>query len=122
MSLLNRFSSSRLPACAHEKPHLHKRGDTFLRVLTIPTEIPDGYFVGWTAMSQARTPNGDLVAEFECAWGDPATTRHLTVKCIDTRGWNLGPVEIDVQFRRDLDGVVRSTSTATITIVKDITA
>lgn len=121
MSLPSRFSHSRHADGCHKTASSHRRGDTFARLLTIPTAIPDGFFVGWTPTAQARTQKGQLVAEFVCEWSDPVTTRQLTVKCIDTSAWPLVPLDVDVQFKRDADGVVRSTSTVTFAIVKDIT-
>lgn len=99
-----------------------KRGDSFDRLANIPDTFADGYFVGWTVKCQLRTAqHGKLIAELECAWVDPATTRILTVRDLDTKDWPLGDAEMDIQFTRTQDGYVRSTSTIAFTITKDIT-
>ncbi len=102
-------------------PPQHKAGDSFERLLTIPPEFADGFFVGWTPKSEIRNEAGHLVAACQCQWLDPATTRHLSLSVLDTKGWKPGLVEIDVQFTRAADGKVMSTTTATFTVVKDVT-
>lgn len=102
-------------------PPQHKAGDSFERLLTIPPEFADGFFVGWTPKSEIRNESGHLVAACQCQWLDPATTRHLSLSVLDTKGWKPGLVEIDVQFTRASDGKVMSTTTATFTVVKDVT-
>lgn len=102
-------------------PPQHKAGDSFERLLTIPLEFSDGFFVGWTAKSEIRNAAGHLVAACTCDWLDPATTRHLSLIVVDTKGWKPGLVEIDVQFTRSSDSKVMSTTTATFTVVKDVT-
>lgn len=99
----------------------HKRGDSFHRLASIPESFADGYFLGWTVSSQIRTKPGKLVAELTCEWVDPATTRTLSLKALDTKAWAVGAVEMDIQFTRSSDGFVLSTSTISFEIVKDIT-
>lgn len=99
----------------------HKRGDSFHRLASIPDTFADGYFVGWSVSSQIRTKPGKLVAVLDCEWEDAATTRTLSLKAIDTTGWAVGPVEMDIQFVRSSDGFVLSTSTVAFEIIKDIT-
>jgi len=99
----------------------HKRGDSFHRLASIPDTFADGYFVGWAVTSQIRTKPGKLVAELACEWDDPATTRTLSLKALDTTAWTVGPVEMDIQFVRTSDGFVLSTSTVAFEIIKDIT-
>ena len=79
-------------------PPQHKAGDSFERLLTIPPEFADGFFVGWTAKSEIRNEAGHLVAACTCDWLNPVTTRHLSLTVIDTKGWKPGLVEIDVFF------------------------
>lgn len=99
-----------------------KRGDSFDRLTNIPDAFVDGHFVGWTVTAQVRTAQyGKLLADLECAWIDPTTTRILSVKCLDTRSWIVGPAEMDIQFVRDTDGYTISTSTIRFDIVRDVT-
>lgn len=99
----------------------HKVGDSFTRVLTIPTEFGDGYFVGWVPRSQFRDAEGVLIAEVVCEWLDPVTTRVLKLRVVNTTTWPLGTALIDVQFTRTADGEVMSTTTAKLTVVQDVT-
>lgn len=100
----------------------HKRGDSFVLVATIPAAFADGHFVGYTPAGQVRAPGGDaLVADLVLEWADPATTRHLKITAMDTRAWPLGLCLFDIQFTRDFDGYVTSTSTAGIRVNKDAT-
>lgn len=99
----------------------HKQGDSFTRLLAIPAEFADGYFTGWTVKSQVHTEAGDLLSDCACTWLDAATTRNLKLRVADTSAWPVGRVLIDVQFTRTADGEVMSTTTATISVVKDVT-
>lgn len=103
-------------------PPQHKVGDSFTRSLEIPGEFADGYFADWTVKSQVRTLAGLLVADVVCGWLDPATTRHLLLTVANTTAWKPGTVEMDVQFTRTSDGYVMSTTTASLTVTKDVTA
>lgn len=99
-----------------------KRGDSFDRLANIPEAFADGHFVGWTITAQVRTAQyGKLLAELECTWVDPLTTRILSVKAIDTRNWIVGDAEMDIQFVRDSDGYTISTSTVVFNVVRDVT-
>ena len=108
-------------------PPQHKAGDSFTRLLPIPSEfpdgtpLPDGYFVGWVPTSQIRNEAGVLVADVNCTWLDPVTTRNLKLRVDNTRGWKPERVLIDVQFTRTADNEVMSTTTASFTVTKDIT-
>lgn len=99
----------------------HKRGDTFTRLLQVPAEFADGFFVGWVPRCQVRTAAGALVAEVVPEWLDAAATRNLKLRVADTTGWPLGAMELDVQFTRTADGEVMSTTTASFTVGKDVT-
>lgn len=100
----------------------HKRGDSFDRLANIPDTFTDGYFVGWTVTSQVRTSQyGKLLANLECVWVDPVTTRVLSIKSLSTSSWSLGTAEMDIQFVRNTDGYTISTSTVSFEVVKDIT-
>lgn len=111
----------------------HKRGDTFDYVATIPDTFTDGYFVGWDVTAQVRKAasgplaqlsapvDGELVAQLDVTWTDPATTRELRLLKIDTKDWPLVPLEFDVQFRRVSDGYTLSTATEKLVVIKDVT-
>jgi len=101
-------------------PIAHKRGRSFDLVATIPEQFPDGHFVGWTVASQIRRGNGDLVADLQVTWLDAATTRHLHLLQLDTHGWPVSTVYMDVQLTRP-DGYTLSTSTVSILVDKDVT-
>lgn len=99
-----------------------KRGDSFDRLTNIPDTFADGHFVGWTVTAQVRTAKyGKLLADLVCAWADPVTTRILSVKCLDTTSWVVGPAEMDIQFVRNDDGYTISTATLQFDIVRDVT-
>lgn len=102
-------------------PNQHKAGDSFTRLLAIPPEFADGYFVGWTVKSQVRTEAGELVSECACSWLDAVTTRNLKIRVANTTAWAPGRLLVDVQFTRTADSEVMSTTTATIHVVKDVT-
>ena len=53
----------------------HKRGDGFDLALQLPDQFVDGHFAGWDIRSQVRSTSDALVAELNCAWADPLTTR-----------------------------------------------
>lgn len=118
-------------ATAPKLPPQHKVGDTFTRLLPIPTAfpdgtpLPDGYFLGWAPTSQIRDKAGALIADAVCTWLEPvATTRNLSIRVADTTGWARWAgesVDIDVQFRRTVDGETMSTTTASFALVKDVT-
>lgn len=101
----------------------HKRGDTFTQVATIGEEFEDGYFSDWTPSCQIRDVFGLLVSTAQIAWGDPGTNRYLLIVVEDTSawpisGWNL---RMDIQLTRQEDGVVQSTETQQITVIRDVT-
>lgn len=102
---------------------VHKCGDSFDVVLTIPPTFANGYFVGYTVTSQIRQPGADgaKVADLTCTWVDALTTRALRLQCLNTSAWTPGPAVFDVQFKRTSDGYVMSTSTAQLALVPDVT-
>lgn len=100
--------------------HIH--GDTFDKVVTIPTGLADGYFAGWEVRSQIRElKTGELIEELVCAWADPVTTRTLSVRCLDTSAWPIGHAEFDIQFKRPSDGFTLSTKRHAITVERGVT-
>ena len=102
-------------------PPQHKAGDSFTRLMVVPAEFADGYFTGWTVKSEIRNEAGHLVAACTCEWLDPLTTRNLKLRVANTSAWKPGLAFIDVQFTRTSDGEVMSTTTASFTVVKDVT-
>ncbi len=99
----------------------HKRGDSFSRLITIPADLADGHFVGWTMAGQVRDEAGNLLATLTCAWVDPQTTRDLRVTVLSTTAWPVGAAELDVQFTRTSDGWVQSTETHRFKVIRDVT-
>jgi hypothetical protein len=100
----------------------HKRGDSFDRLINIPSAFADGYFVGWTVSAQVRTAQyGAAIDDLVCTWIDPVKTRILSIKRLDTKLWPIGLAEMDVQFTRDSDGYTTSTSTLQFEVVRDVT-
>ena len=102
-------------------PPQHKAGDSFTRLMVVPDAFADGYFTGWEVKSEIRNEAGHLVAACVCEWLDALTTRNLKLRVVNTTSWRPGLVFIDVQFTRTADGEVMSTTTASFTVVKDIT-
>jgi hypothetical protein len=103
--------------------HRHKRGDTFdlsgsVSALVEGEPVPD--FTNWVGASQIRDARGQLVAELEFEWLDPAE-RLVRIKApATTDAWPIGPVRMDVQLTSPDEKVI-STETVTIEIVEDIT-
>ena len=109
-----------MTTCNPSEPFAHKRGASFHALIQIPAAFADGHFAGWALKSQARTDKDVLLAELTVAWADPATTRVLVLKCLDTTTWPIGPAYLDVKLT-DPDGFVMPTSTAAFYVVQDIT-
>lgn len=107
---------------AQKDPIPLKQGDSFDQMVTIPADFPDGYFLGWDVSSQLRDADGNVIATLDTSWGDPATTRTLRLLKIDTTAWPVGTAKFDVQFKRQSDGYVLSTSTAKLKVTEDVTA
>lgn len=98
----------------------HKRGASFHALVQIPMAFADGHFAGLALESQVRTESDVLLASLAVEWADPATTRVLVLKCLDTTTWAIGPAYVDVKLT-DPNGFVMPTSTAVFYVVKDIT-
>lgn len=101
----------------------HKRGDSWSYIGKAGIKDASGALLdltGWEIASQARVAKtGVVVATFDCAWIDPAEQTY-THQALDTTGWPLGDIELDVQFTSP-SGFVVSTPTAVLSIVKDVT-
>lgn len=101
---------------------IHKTGDSFDYLCPIPDSFIDGYFTNWSVSAQVRTIQYQkLIAELDCTWADPVTTRSLKLLKINTSTWPIGSAEMDVQFVRISDGYTISTDTVSISIIRDIT-
>ena len=99
----------------------HIRGASFTRLMPIPEQFGDGYFVGWVATSEIRDTDGKLVASAVCEWLNPATTRGLKVRVANTNSWPAGDLLIDVKFLRTADGEVMKTTTARFSVSAGVT-
>lgn len=100
----------------------HKRGDTFEHVTYFPdveTETSD--FVGWVPTCQLRTMQGVLISDVVTAWVDPLTALHISLEVADTSTWPVGPAVFDIQFTRESDSTIISTSTKVLHIIEDVT-
>lgn len=100
----------------------NKRGDTF--TVTGVRHTAAGAPVnltGYTLRSQAREPvTGDLLAELSVVITNAALGQFtLSAAAVVTADWNPGTYELDVEF--SIGGVVDSTETTTLEVVKDIT-
>lgn len=102
------------------RPH-HIRGASFSRLLSIPSQFADAFFVGWTVASQIRDASGRLVADVQCTWLDAATTRDLLLSVNQTEGWPAGELLIDIKFTRTSDGHVIKTTTARFLVGAGVT-
>lgn len=100
--------------------HIH--GDSFDYVVTMPTSFANGYFTGWTVTSQVRTTKyQEFVADLQCSWVDPVTTRDLKLFLLSTTSWPIGDCQMDVQFVRNSDKYTFSSNVESITVVRDVT-
>lgn len=111
--------------------HTHKQGDSWSTVgqATIK-DLTTGELVDltdWQIASELRTPGGELIAAFDCAYTgtttDPATqvqTQTFTHIATTTSNWPVGLAELDVQFTSP-SGQVVSTDTQVIKVLRDVT-
>lgn len=99
----------------------HIKGASWSRLLSIPSQFSDAFFVGWTVTSQIRDPSGKLIAEVQCEWLDAATTRDLLLSVNQTDSWPSGDLLIDIKFTRNSDGHVLKTTTARFLVGTGVT-
>ena len=99
----------------------HTRGASFQLMARIPSRFVDGHFMDWAPTSQVRTEKGDLVAELEVTWDDPATARVLVLRSLDTSAWAIGAASFDVRLTAP-DGFVLHTTPVPFYIVKGVTS
>jgi len=98
----------------------HKRGDTLEWVVTLTQDGSAVDISGWTISSDVR--NGDtLIQSLTVAITDGANgVFSLSATPTETASWTLGTHSVDIELIDDSDFVV-SSSTFTLTLVKDIT-
>ena len=105
-----------MPYLDPSAPFEFKRGDTFLVAAVLPESVRPT-LAGAVARSQIRRPDGRLVATLDVT----LTTDQIVLGFSgSTQDWQLGQVEIDVQFALT-SGIVASTGTTTFNVVKDVT-
>src|SRR5574343_43597 len=98
----------------------HKQGASFSKILKIPSNFEDGYFVDWVVRAQVRKPDGTLIDELTCEFTDN-TTRYLRIEKINTDSWPLSRVVFDIRMTRNLDNYTLISNTLAIDIVDNIT-
>lgn len=106
------------------EPTQFSKGTTFSFLMQIPDDIPAGLLKGYLPTAQLRKfksnqANG-LIADLNCFWADPKTTKLLTVYHNLTDDWPVGLAEMDVLFESANGSKIRST-TVQIQIVRGIT-
>ena len=110
---------------AEREPFEFKRGATFMVAMSVPENVPLGYFSNWTAEAQIRKAGNDnasgLIEDLVFTWTDPEDTRHFTLTSEDTSDWPLGLAEIDVKFTSNENGRVATTKTVQLEITRNIT-
>lgn len=101
-----------------------KRGTTFSYLLKIPDTVEDGFFSSWKPTAQLRREKNDsaagLIAEFACAWDNPAIARHVLVHHNMTEKWPLGNAELDILLTSAGGQTIRS-RTLLVNIQRGIT-
>ena len=99
----------------------HKRGDTFQYdcVVQESKKGPPLDLTGWTIRSQLRDLRDHLICEF-CITIVNAVEGRYRLSAGDTSDWVPGAAAMDIEYR-DAGGVVRSTETMAVTVLKDET-
>jgi len=91
-----------------------KRGDSFDFSGPVTIKNADGAEVtdltGWTATSQIRDKDGELISDLEVTITDPATRKIRVRATGSTSDWTLGRAFTDIQFLSP-DGIISSTQT-----------
>ncbi|GAD20969.1 hypothetical protein [Acidovorax sp. MR-S7] len=93
------------------------RSATFDLLARIPDRFTDGQFAGWEPASELRNAKDELIATLDVEWVDPATTRMLRLRMLDTSGWPLGMASFDIRLESPAGERVYTTSQA-VNIVK----
>uniref|UniRef100_A0AB39ACL0 L-shaped tail-fiber protein n=1 Tax=Erwinia phage Fifi051 TaxID=3238787 RepID=A0AB39ACL0_9CAUD len=100
------------------------KGQTFSFLMKIPDSVEAGFFKGYLPKAQLRkyksNQSNGLIANLNCFWADPKTTKMLTLYDNATENWPVGLAELDVLFQSAEGSLIRST-TVTVQIVRGIT-
>lgn len=99
----------------------HTRGDTFNYIVTLESNIPDGYFSEYVPTCQIRDLQDAVIADVVTSWVDQVTARNVSLHVSATSAWPVGQAVFDVQFKRASDGDTQSTWPRRFTIVADVT-
>ena len=108
-----------------DEPNLvFTRGQTFSFVMQLPDTIKNGFMRNYLPKAQIRKyksnqANG-LIADLNCFWADPKTTKMLTLYHNLTDNWPVGLAELDVVFE-GADGTAIRSTTVVVQIVRGIT-
>ena len=99
----------------------HKRGDTFQYdcVLREKKNGPAIDISGWQIRSHLRDLKDTLICEFSVQVLE-AAAGHYQLSAADTRTWQPGNAAMDIEYR-DAQGVIRSSETLNVLILKDET-
>jgi hypothetical protein len=99
----------------------HKRGDTFQYdcVVREKKNGPPVDITSWTIRSQLRDLRDRLLCEFTITILNAAEGRYR-LSAGDTTDWAPGAAAMDIEYR-DAGGVVHSTETMAVTVLKDET-
>lgn len=110
-----------MSTCSPAVPFNHTRGASFQLMARIPSRFADGHFAGWVPTSQVVGEKDQPVATLQVEWDDPATTRVLALRCLETDAWPVGPARFDVRLTGP-DGFVLITTSVHFNIVKGATS
>ena len=99
-------------------------GQTFSFIMQIPDTVKSGALRHYLPKAQIRKyksnqANG-LIADLNCFWADPKTTKMLTLYHNLTDNWPVGLAELDVVFE-GADGTSIRSTTVAVQIVRGIT-
>lgn len=101
---------------------IHKQGSSWDYIFNIPEEYADGYYSDWTVTAQLRSAKTNtLLNDIVCEWSDE-TTRVLRLFILDTSALTLGDALMDIRFKRNSDGYVRTTTTEKVRIEAGVTS
>lgn len=95
-----------------------KRGDTFAYSFELTDNGTPLTGIAGQLKSQVRTNGGDLLSELAIA--ETATPGTYVATAASTAEWPVKTVYFDIQ-RTDSNGVVTSTDTVGIDVIKDVT-
>jgi hypothetical protein len=101
-----------------------KRGDTFDLECTAYESLdgPARSLAGWSIRSQVRSQSGALLTELVVTMTDVATGSYrLSLgPGSNTSTWSVGVYAMDIEYT-DPDGVIQSTETLAVSVIRDET-